>query len=109
MKELALVDRIAREPIANPRLTNQVPRLRRIGLDLLAELSDEHPEVLGLVHDVRTPNGLEYRPMRQHPITVLRKKREQLEFLRRQTNLVVASDGPPAAVVDRHVADLHTL
>ena len=94
-----LLGGLGRQPIANPRFTEQVSGMRGIGFDLLAKLPHQHPQVLGLVDGVRAPDGLQDRAMGQHAIRVAREKRQQIKFLRRQADLFVASDDTPPIVV----------
>src|SRR5205823_1223174 len=63
--------------------------MRRIHFDLLAQLPDEHPQMLGMIGGVDAPDGAENRVVREDAIRVARKIRKQLEFLRRQSNLIV--------------------
>ena len=76
-----------REPVPDPRLAQEYRGLVGSGLDLLAELRDERPEVLGLLDRIRPPDGLENRAVREDTIVVMREQRQQLELFRRQTNL----------------------
>src|SRR4051812_1327450 len=72
------------ELVAHPRLGDEIPRVGRIGLELLAELSHEHAQVLRLFLRGFAPDGFEQRPVRQHAARVPGHVEEQLEFLRRQ-------------------------
>ena len=42
-----------RKPVADPGLAQQVSRIGRVDFDLLAELGDERPQMLGLLHGIR--------------------------------------------------------
>src|SRR6188768_1891192 len=75
-----------REPVPHPRLTEQVPRRGRIWLDLLTQLRDQRPDVLGLFDRVRSPDRLQDHTMREHAVMIAREQREQLELLRRETD-----------------------
>jgi hypothetical protein len=45
------------ETIAYPRLSDEVAWHTLIGLEFLAQVADENPEIFGLLHAVGTPNG----------------------------------------------------
>src|SRR5436305_12572958 len=49
------------QAVPDPRLAHDVARLRRVVFDLLAQLSNEHPEVLRLIDRVVPPESLQYR------------------------------------------------
>src|SRR5262245_47351120 len=99
----------AGQSIADPWLAKQVARIAWIGLDLLAKLRDQHPQVFRLVDGVGPPDGFQDGAMRQHPVGVSRQQREQFELLGCQPDLVVATHDAMAAVVDRQVAHLDAL
>ena len=71
---------------------------------LLAELRHERPQMFGLLHGVRAPDGLEDRAMRQDAVGISRQQRQQLELLRRQANLLAGAHDAAAVVVDREIA-----
>ena len=50
-----LISRV--ETIAYPRLSDEVAWHTLIGLEFLAQVADENPEIFGLLHAVGTPNG----------------------------------------------------
>ena len=79
--------------------------MRRIGFDLLPQLSHEHPEVFRLVHRVRAPDRFQDDAVRQHAPRIAHQQREQLEFLRRESNFLVAAQHAAAVVIDREIAE----
>ena len=66
----------------------EVVRWARVRLDLLPQLRDQRPQVLRLLDGVGPPHRLEDGAMRQHAIVIAGQQRQQLEFLRRQPDLV---------------------
>ena len=78
--------------------------MRRVRLELLPELRDEHPQVLGLVDGVRSLDGLQNRTMRQHAVAVVGQERQQIELLRRQADLFFAAHHAMPVIVDGDVA-----
>src|SRR6185437_2971644 len=104
VREFALADWI--ELVADPGLGDEVPRVRRIGLELLAQLSHEHAQVLGLLLRGFAPHCLEQRAMAEHAIRMARHVHEQLELLRRQPHFVAAHVHAPGIDVDAEVADV---
>src|SRR5207244_156157 len=92
--------------VSDPRLTDQILRLSRIGLDLLAELRHQHPQVLRLVDGVRSPDRFQDRAMREDAVCAARQQREEIEFLRCEANLLVLPDHAMAIVVDDEIAHL---
>src|SRR5262245_2197206 len=59
-----LFTRSTPETVAYPRLSKDVLRFGRIGLDLLPKVSDEDTQVVGLITVVWSPHGLEKFSMR---------------------------------------------
>jgi hypothetical protein len=84
----ALDRRSGSEPISNPGLTLDVPRVRRVGLELLPQLPDQHPKMLGLIDGLRAPDRFEDRAMRQDAPGVPRQQRHEIELFRREADLV---------------------
>src|SRR6478609_2309691 len=68
------------ESISDPRLAHEVARLRGVGLDLLSQLPDEHPQVLGLVDRLRSPDRLQNRAVGDDPVRVAGEKCEEVEL-----------------------------
>lgn len=52
------------ETISHPRLGENVPRRAKIGFDLLTQLTDKHPQIIGLLHAVTTPDCIQNRAVR---------------------------------------------
>ena len=77
----------------------------RIGFELLAQLSHQHPKVLWLIHGVSAPDGLQNGTVGKHPIRTARKKCEQIELFGGESNLNFASLDAVAIVVNREIAD----
>ena len=71
-----------------------------VGLDLLAELRHQRPQMFGLLDGVGSPDRLENRAMCQHAIVVAGEQRQQLELLRREPDLEVVAKQPAPVVVD---------
>ena len=59
--------------------------------------------MLGLFDGVRSPDGLQDRPMGQHPIVVSSQQRQQLEFFGCQPDLGVIFEHAAPVVVDRQI------
>src|SRR5689334_22715096 len=100
--------RLSGEAVADPRLADEIARVRRVELDFPAQLRDEHPEMLGLIDGVRSPHGFQDRAVREDAVRVARQEREQLELLRREPDLVVSAQQTVPVVVDRQIADRQT-
>ena len=92
-----------RESVPNPRFADEVSRIPRIGLDLLPELSDEHPQVLRLIDGVAAPDGLQDGAMGEHAVGVPRQERKQLELFRCEPNLFAAPHDASPVVVNRQI------
>ena len=92
------------EPVADPRLGDEIPRVRRIGLELLAQLPHEHAQVLGLFLRRLAPDRLEQRPVREDAVRMPRHVDEQLELLRRQPHLAAARVHAPRLEIDAELA-----
>ena len=75
-------------------------RMRGIDLDLPSKLAHQYPEVLRLIHRIRPPDRFQDRSVREHAIVVPRKQRQQVEFLRRQSNFLVGSNKATPVVID---------
>src|ERR1700687_4666116 len=101
--EGSLKSRAAGQSVTDPRLADEVLRVRGIALDFLAELCNQHPEMLRLFDRVRAPNRLQDGAMRQDTVDVAREERQQLELLRSQTDVVIAADDATAVEVDDEV------
>jgi hypothetical protein len=54
------------EPVADPSLGQDQSRLAGIALQLLAELTDEHPQILDVVLMRGAPHGGQQLAMREH-------------------------------------------
>jgi hypothetical protein len=65
------------EAIANPRLREKEFWIRRIILDLLPQLSNIDPGVLGLFSVGRSPHLLENESMSQHSARIPDKQRKE--------------------------------
>ena len=57
--------------------------------------------MLWLLDGVRSPDGLENRPVRQHAIVITREERQQIELFGRQTDLRIVADHAAALFYDR--------
>jgi hypothetical protein len=88
------------EAVADPRLGQDMAGFGRVGLDLLTEVADEDPQVLGLCDVVSAPDCGEQRAMREDFTGVSEEVNQKIEFLRRQMQLLpahgdVAFNQPP--------------
>ena len=92
------------EAIADPRFGEDVFRRGGVRLDLLAERPDQHAQVLRLIDRVRSPDRLQNGAVGQHAAGMLRQVGEQLEFLRRQPDLLAVSDHAEALAIDDQTA-----
>src|SRR5262245_6926379 len=93
--------------VTEPRFAHEIPRLGWIRFDLPAQLRDQHPQVLWLVHRARAPDLFENFAMREGPIGVVRKQRQQLKLLGSETNFLGPSLHAPAVVVDGELTCVH--
>src|SRR4051812_14590808 len=82
-----LGERLSGETVADPRLGEDVLGLRRVGLDLLAQLIDEDAEVLGLVAVIGAPLRLQQLAMSYRAAGVRDEVAQSLEFLRREADI----------------------
>ena len=74
------------EPVPDPWFGEQVPGFDRIGLQFLAQLADEHAEILGLFLGGLSPNRAQQSFVRQDAVRMPGHEDEQVEFLWRQTD-----------------------
>ena len=88
------------EPVTHPRFGDQIPRIRRVGFQLLAQLTDVDAQVLRLLLGCLTPHGSEQGAVREDAIRVPRHEHEQVEFLRRQPNRLPVQANAPILEVD---------
>src|SRR5262249_33785777 len=70
------------EPVPNPRLCNQVLRLRWIRLYLLPQSVDEDAQVFHFIAVIGTPHRLQQFPVRYRPVSVHHQVSEQIKLLR---------------------------
>src|SRR5579884_3533638 len=66
------------EAVADAGLGEDVAGMRRIGLDLPAELVHEHVQVVQFFAVLRSPDAREQGPMRHHAVGVLGEVLERL-------------------------------
>src|SRR5437588_11071139 len=86
---VGLLTRLFRiEAIANPGVGEKVAWCGRIGFDLLSQLTDENPQVFGLPGVISTPDRAEQRTMSQNFSGIADEINHQIEFFRRQAQLV---------------------
>ena len=86
--------------VADPRLGENVVRVRRIKLNFLAELADEDAQVLGLLDVVTTPDSPQQNAMREHFPGMADQVYQQVVFLRRQMHLLTPYGDPAGVQVD---------
>src|SRR5262245_17084753 len=67
--------------VTDPRLGENVVRVRRIRLNFLAQLADEDAQVFGLLDVVTTPDGTQQDAMRQHFAGMAEQIHQQVVFL----------------------------
>src|SRR5579872_1306404 len=94
------------EAVADPRLGDEVLRVARIGLELLAQLAHEHAQVLGLLLRGLAPHGLEKRAVRDDAVRMPRHVDEEIELLRREAHFLAARVHAPTLEVDAEFADV---
>src|SRR5436190_14060355 len=75
-----------REAVSDPRLAQEISRIGRVGLDLLAQLRHERPQVLRLFDGIRPPDGLENRAVGENSIAIVCKQGQQLKLFRREAD-----------------------
>src|SRR5690348_8745654 len=74
------------EPVANPWLRHDVPRMRRIRLQFLAQLTDQDAKVLRLSRSGASPDGAGDPLVRQHAAGLRGEQGEQVELFRCQAD-----------------------
>src|SRR5262245_6920477 len=79
------------EPVAHPRLGDEVARVRRIRLELLPQLPHEHAKVLRLLLRGLAPYRLEKRGVGEDPVRVAGHVHKEIELFRRQPHLTAVS------------------
>src|SRR5205823_8957133 len=92
--------------VADPRLSHEVARVRRIRFELLAELAHKHPQVLRLFLRRFAPDGLEQGTVAEDAVRMTRHIDEQLEPLRRETHFVAADVDAAGIDVDAEISRL---
>src|SRR6185295_15369642 len=70
--------------ITYPRVSQDVARLRRIGLNLFSQVTDEDAQVFSLIRVISTPNLCEQRTVSQDLAGVANQEREQIKLLGRE-------------------------
>ncbi len=76
--------RILHQSIANRGFGQNVPRLRRIGLELLTQVAHIYPHIVAIFRMRRTPDLAQNLPMSQHLPGVGNQEAQQPVFDRRQ-------------------------
>src|SRR5690348_8205782 len=94
------------EPVADPRFGDEKPGVRGVRFQLLAELPHEHAQILWLFLRSLTPNGLQQRGMRDHPVGMPRHVDEQIELLRRQAYFMAVRMNAARGEVDPELSSL---
>src|SRR5947208_1354700 len=94
------------ESISYPGLGDEIPRVGRIRLELLAQLTEEDAQVLRLLLRGLSPYRLQQNSMRDDAVRVAREVDEQIELLRRQPHLIAVDMDPSSLQVDAEVADV---
>src|SRR4051812_2441261 len=69
------------EPVADARLSEDHRRLRRVGLDLLSQLSDIDPQILRVALMGGTPHGVQHLFVGHNLARMPRKEPQELELL----------------------------
>src|SRR2546421_10487489 len=78
------------EAITDPRFGEDVDGVAWVWFDLLAQLGDKDAQIFGLLGCVAAPDGGEQRAVREHAARMAQQIDEQIELLRRQTQLASA-------------------
>src|SRR6266436_5183735 len=91
------------QAISDPCLRQDVPRTFRICLDLLPELSDINTKILWVREVI--PQFPQQKSVRQHLAGMLNEHAQELVFLRRQLDLLVADLDDAPYQIDREIAD----
>src|SRR4029078_7467036 len=99
--------RFVGESVTDPRLREQIPWSSGIALEFAAKRSNEHAQVLWLFDGVSPPAGLQNRAMCKHPPRVLREQQQEIEFLRRQSDLLSATEDAAAIAIDDEIPARH--
>src|SRR5690348_79189 len=92
------------ESVAYPRFSDEIARIRWIGLELFPQLAHEDAKILGLFLRGLAPHGFEKRRVRQHAIRMARHVHEQVELLRREPYFSTVRVNTPGIHVDAEVA-----
>src|SRR5262249_9795492 len=97
------------EPVADPWLGENVTRVRRVGLDLLSQLSNEDAQILSLFSVITAPNRTEQRMVSQDFVCVPDKVSHQFTFLGRQAELLVTLGRGMGSEVDAKITSFENL
>ncbi len=100
--------RLSRELVAHPVNGEDVLRVARVGLDLLAQPGHVHVDGARRRHRVVAPHLVEQLLARERRAAVLDEVAQQLELPRRQLDRLAAWSSPPAEV-DPDIAELIAL
>ena len=91
------------QPVANAGFGEDILRTLGIGFDLLPELADIDPQILGVGQII--PKLAEQKFMREHFAGVLHQNAQQIVFLRRKFYLPLSDLDVAANQIDREFAD----
>src|SRR2546429_2389531 len=97
------------EAITYPRLGNEIFWIGWVLLDFLAQLIDEHSQILHFISIVWSPHRLQQFRMRNRNIGVRHKVLQKVEFFRRQPGLTISHNNTPQVEIDFDVVESNNL
>lgn len=103
-----LLEQSAPEPVSDPGLTLDVPRVADVRFDFLAKLPNQHPQVFRLIGNRSSPHRFQQRSMGHHSSGIPRQDTEQIEFLWSQSDLIARADDAAAVEVNDEIADFES-
>ena len=107
--EVALADGLGDEPVADPRLRDDVAGPRGVGLDLLAQRADVDPDGVGRRARRAVPDAADDLPDRDGLARVRREELEDRELGRREPDLLALDDDAAPLAIQREPGELEDL
>src|SRR5271169_6956756 len=93
------------EPIAHPRLGDDIPLRRGVWLQLLAQLAHEHAEILHLLGALTAPDCAEQSAVVDDFAGTARQENQQIEFFRSEPHFAASDRNFVSRGIDAKIAN----
>src|SRR5215469_11065681 len=93
------------EAVADPWLSEEIPRASRLRLEFVAQLAHVHPQVVGIVSGVFSPDLLQQLAMGHHLPSVVHERGQECVFGRGEVDLLLCNRHIASRQVDLELPD----